>query len=80
MDKKIIINIFGDQWTLEHEESNHLETIDGFLMTWFNLSKIILSTYLTAEDRARARGFLEQRLVELPVGDTKLILWSNGDD
>lgn len=75
-----VTNRFGDQWTLEHEESGRLTSIDGFLMTWHDLSRITLSSRLNGEDKERARTSLVQRLLETPIGKAITILYMCTDE
>jgi hypothetical protein len=70
-----LLNQHGEPWSLEHRESERLERMGGFLMTYGSSGCITLNSRLAAEDKNRGRESLIERLRELPLGNARVILW-----
>lgn len=72
-------NLQGDVWRVEVGQSRRLAHIDGYLVTYGNTGRIILSARLASDELARARAALMQQLAQIPVGTTGATLWSQDD-
>jgi hypothetical protein len=69
------INRYGDLWRVEHEESDWLSTLDGFLMTYKDIGRITLNTKLSAGEKERGYSLLLDHLTTIPVGSSSVLLW-----
>lgn len=75
-----LVNQYGESWTVEHRESERLTNLGGFLVTYADLSCIIVSTRLPLEAKDRGREVLLDRLMTLPVGTSGMSLWHPDDE
>jgi hypothetical protein len=65
---------------VEYRESDDLNHIGGFLMTYRDESCITLSRQLSADDRARGREILLRQLTDTAVGTSGVRLWHPEDE
>ncbi len=78
--EETVTNRDGDTWLVEHGESANLTHIGGFLMTYHDLSCIIISTHLTDLDKTRVRHALRNHLTQIVLGTSGTILWHPDDE
>lgn len=73
-------NDMGDIWTVEHEESERITHIGGFLLTHRTFGSITLAAQLTPDEKTRGTRVLLQRLASIPVGRFSSYLWHPDDE
>ena len=76
---RTLANREGQLWSVEYRESERLTHIDGFLMTYQDLSCITLSSHLNEADKARGRAWLLDRLAETNLGASDVHFWYAAD-
>jgi hypothetical protein len=74
MKVEMLINTIGEEWEVEFDESDRLNNIDGFLVTYRGLGHITLRTNLAPEDKQSARTMLMGELAKLPVNKAGVVL------
>jgi hypothetical protein len=74
--KQSLINNDGGVWIVELRESKQLKHIDGFAMTYSNLSCVTISEQLSEVDKERGLEALLSQLRETPIGSKGTIVWS----
>jgi hypothetical protein len=79
-EQEAVTNRDGNVWLVEHSESAHLTHVGGFLMTFHDLSCIVISARLADADKARGRDALRSHLTQTAVGTSGTILWHPDDD
>lgn len=77
---RMLENDTGDTWTVEHEESERLTHIGGFLLTHRRFGSITLATRLTPDEKTRGTKVLLQRLAAIPIGRSSSHLWHPDDE
>jgi len=70
----------GGIWTVEHNESDRLTHIGGFLMTYRTFGSITLATQLSLDEKTRGTRILLERLVTIPLGRSSSYLWHPDDE
>ncbi|MDW8326739.1 MAG: hypothetical protein RMK99_09245 [Anaerolineales bacterium] len=69
----------GGSWTVEHDESDRLTHIGGFLLTYRTFGSITLAARLNHDEKVRGTGVLLQRLATIPPGRSTSYLWHPDD-
>ena len=70
-----IQNDDGDTWHVTIGRSKCLTNISGFVVTYANVGRIILSGYLSPREREQGTVVLLQRLQATAVGTTSAMCW-----
>jgi len=73
-------NDTGGTWTVEHEESERLTHIGGFLMSYRTFGSITLATQLSLDEKTRGTRILLERLATIPLGRSSSYLWHPDDE
>ncbi len=78
--EETVTNRDGGAWLVEHGESASLTHIGGFLMTYQDVSCIIINAHLTDSDKIRVRHALRDHLTQTVLGTSGTILWHLDDE
>jgi hypothetical protein len=78
--EETVTNRDGDEWLVKQRESACLTDIGGFLMTYQDVSRIVISAHLTETNKARGRDVLRSHLTQIAVGTSGTILWHPDDN
>ena len=77
---EMLVNRYGESWHVEHSESERLTHIGGYVMTYQDHGKVILSIWLSTRDKARGRERLLHYLSQTATGTSGVLLWHPDDE